>query len=408
MTGVKRTGSRRVAASSSSGNTTPPEEGEQNWTTSFTEHKIDTVIYEHDEEEENANSESVAKNPDEADPSSAAVPSPQGPGRNPRNTGTDSNGDERESVTRQTSLKDVFEAKREKRVIIVCHDEHANIVPLSGSDNVSRESLLNTPASGLDEHLRSKTETNSLLIEVSDKLNSMPKHHRITLSNSIPTDDGEYTDSLRKKFRSKVRGDETPDTVLSDSDDKLNSNDKPDAPAKRRSYQRKLGMANAHLSLDVEGGKLSNPRLAFDDVEVGKMSNAYSEITLSVPNLYALSESSRSTPRVPRARVCQTPRLTPKASPRLSPRLAHTVHNVKKKISEAMKHEMAFLVSRNKYLCLVCDHQSTCVSDVCFNFILIALLHHRHFLSARNNVAALQGPVARLLPCAIRYYILSV
>lgn len=321
---------RRVVASAVLPPASHDDSEPDDWTATYTEHKIDTIIYEHDEEDEH-NPINIGMPP----VSSSSSMKPTGAGE--ASGGAAFTGLDHGILTRQTSLKNVYEAKDEKRVIIVCHDEESNEIPCPGATS-SVGSQFDTPSSSIDDSLHPKKETNSLLIEVSDKLNSMPKHHPIILTNSIPTDDEAFTDSLKMKYRSKPKGEDTPDLILSDSEED-GSSEPMDVSVKRRIYQRKLGATQPRVSLD-DGSSISS-----------NMLKPPKELTLSVPNLHTLSVSGHSTPRGPRPpRISHSPRLTPKPSPRLSPRLAHTVHNVKKKISEAMKHEMAFLVSVNRPL----------------------------------------------------------
>ena len=271
----------------------------------FTEHKIDSIIYEQDEEIESS--------------STAGTP-----------------GSVHNAISRTKSVTKVYSAKDDQSVIVVCHDAESNEVDCNepkgrGSTAVntpsSMDGVANTPSSL--SGMSTKRETGSLLIEVSDKLNSMPKHHKVTLSNSIPTDE-QTLDSLTHKYRRHCDESITPGSVSESDDDVDDPSTSEELGGKERRYQRniKAGMKTV------------------DDFAVGK--NAKYEfparqLTLSVPNLHALSTSNNSS-GISTPRISRSPRLTPKPSPRLSPRLAHTVHNVKRKISEAVKHEMQALI----------------------------------------------------------------
>ena len=271
-----------------------------------------------------------------------------------------------EPLTKQVSIKSVHEVKDEKRVVIVCHDEEANQVPvLDLSENESMHSTLNkpdsnitvtendefiinvpdpkqyllngqfskgsalhTPASLIDDE--SKAETNTLLIEVSDKLNSMPKHHPITMTNSIPMGIEKLEDSLMKRL--KLKAADSPELSESDGENLT--------PVTNLHNSKRRNLARNALRSTKENK-------SFDDyltADSPKMNSNH--LTLSVPSLdddVSLSSTPPKGKRSPYFRkISNTPRLTPRASPRLSPRVAYT--NVKKKISEAMKHDVHFMV----------------------------------------------------------------
>jgi len=327
MTGVaKRAAARRVAMTSAAAQNSPHPPSESNpeqpnpqspatdaGTTEgettiggvpyFKEHRIDSIIYEHDEEYENPKS------------------------------GTTTPGSAHSTVTRTKSVTEVYKTNDEKRVIVVCHDEGNNIVECDGGDDFTGSvvntpaSMLETPASLLEDTSGDKKETGSLLIQVSDKLNAMPKHHRVTLSNSIPTDQETLVDSLTHKYRTP--GTNTPDSVFTESEI-----DDPATPVSLKEKRHRYERHRAALK-------------SLDDSFVGNKPNSNmpdKEFTLSVPNLHTLTVSGSATPSRSTPRISHSPRLVPKPSPRLSPRLAHTVHNVKRKISEAVKHEMSALM----------------------------------------------------------------
>ena len=311
MTGAARkAAARRAAAPSPAVEPEDDKNSFQNWQ----EHRIDSVIYENDEEVENAeaNDEGISIIvPDRLNKSGATTPGSPPPLH--------------ESVTRQRSLKNVYKTKDEERVIVVCHDESSNEIPCN-EVAPSRDSHLQTPSSVLDPSTPTKTETGSLLIAVSDKLNSMPKHP-VVLTNSLSTSELIMTDPIKKKsFRRNSHRFGSFDNKFSDSDDDSLPISAEKAREKRRKYQRHNRSHQKSLDEGVGDGQFSLPS---------------KDQTLSVPDLHALTGSTPT-----RFRISHTPRLTPKPSPRLSPRLVHTVHNVKRKISEVVKHEMSsFMVS---------------------------------------------------------------